>query len=226
MPDTSGKMYLQDYVHELKLRGFDGFTDADLGVFVTRGYHHVARKHRWLWEKTVDNLTMDPGTAYVDLWPTVDGELPFFRSIDKLYLTGPDSFRKKLKPMGDDEFFTNWLFLDLTAPVNRGEPAYYKTYEQRLYILPPPVASRDFIAHYFRRVQPLVLNNDQPITPQHLDEAIIQAALIRCHQRANEPALAAVAQVDLESFFDDMREDEEREMTELTNRVKPDDSWL
>ena len=72
----------------------------------------------------------------------------------------------------------------------------------------------------------MVNPTDVPITPQHLDEAIMIAAIIRCHKRSNEPTLAQLAEQDLEEFFDDMRDDEEELMGEKQDRVKPDRTWL
>jgi hypothetical protein len=37
MPTTSGQYQLQDYLAELKVRGFDGFSDADLMTYINRG---------------------------------------------------------------------------------------------------------------------------------------------------------------------------------------------
>lgn len=228
MPDANGQKYAVDLVTELQSRGFDGFTPADLLEFVNRGYFHVARKSQWTWERTSDTFTLAPGAAYVTLWPGAGGELPNFRGIENLYVTTAGQ-RRKLEVLSDDDFFTKWLYKDLTAADSRGEPAGYYVYQNRLYILPPPQGSRDFIANYHQRVTRLTANADAtglPITPIHLDEAILTAALIRCHQRANEPTLAAIAQGDLDEFFDDMRDDEENLMEEQPDRVKPDDTWL
>lgn len=225
MPDVSGKYYLSDYIAELQARGFNGFSAADLTTYVNRGYFHVARKARWLWEQTTDTFTLAPGAAYVDLWPTVAGELPNFRSLDKLYIT-TTNYRRKLNPMKDDDFFLKWLGEDLTLTSNQAEPSWYYIWQGKLYILPPPNASRTFLAHYHQRVSALVNPTDQPITPQHLDEAILDAALIRAHSRAQEPQLATMKRSDLEEVFDDMRDDEEEQMDEVQWRVEPDNTWL
>ena len=225
MPDANGKFYLSDYIAELKARGFDGFSDADLTTFVNRGYFHIARKAPWYWEETTDTFTIAPGASSVDLWPAGGGELPYFKTLDKLFVTTA-GHTARLKPMDDEEFFDHYLSQDLTSSSLRGEPTKYYVYNGKLYILRPPNASRDFRAHFHRRVAPLVNPTDQPLTPQHLDEAILTAAIIRCHKRSNEPTLAALAQADLEEFFDDMRDDEEMLMGEQQDRVRPDNTWL
>jgi hypothetical protein len=67
---------------------------------------------------------------------------------------------------------------------------------------------------------------DVPITPPHLDEAIVSAAKVRCHKRANELTLATNERADLEEAFDDMRDDEAELVDEGVERVSPDDTWL
>jgi len=203
MPDSAGKLYFLDYKNELRARGFDGFADADLGQLVNRGYFHVARRSTWYWEQAIDNFSISPGSAGVAIWPT-GPELANFRSLDKVYVTTAGQ-QKKLQVMDDDKFFTRYLSQDLTSAAQRGEPQYYFVYDEYLYILPPVSATRTFVAYYHQRMVNMVQPNDQPITPLHLDEAIILASLIRCHKRSNEPQLAADVLADLEGFFDDMR---------------------
>lgn len=225
MPTGSGQYQLQDYIAELQARGFDGFTAADLTAFTNRGYFHVARKSQWYWQETTDAFSLTPGSTYVSLWPAVSGELPNFRSLDKLVITDAN-FTTVLKPLKDEDFF-KYLGKDLTLTAYRGEPTGYYVYQNRLYVLPPPNRNpTTLLAYYHQRVSPLVSPTDVPITPQHLDEAILLAALVRCHKRANEPELANLAEADLEGFFDDMRDDEEELMGEQLDRVRPDNSWL
>lgn len=223
MPTISGQYQLQDYIAELQARGFDGFSVADLTTYINRGYFHIARRSRWYWEKTDGTFVMNPGTSYIDLSPA--GPFSNFRSLEKLLIVTAGKERK-LRPLTDEQFFEHWLGLDLTVTANQGEPGAYYVYRNRLYILNPPNAQRTFRAFYTQRVTPLVNPTDVPITPQHLDEAVILGALIRTHKRANEPTLAAIAESDLEEFFDDMRDDEEELMEEAQDRVLPDNSWL
>lgn len=225
MPDADGKYYFSDYKAELRVRGFDGFSDADLGVLINRGYFHVARRSQWAWAETTDAFTIAAGSSSVDLWPTTSGELPNFRSLDKLYVT-TSGHERSLRVIDKALFFDDWLSRDLTSSANRGEPDSYFIWQSKLYILPPPSASRTFLAHYHRRVSLMVAPTSQPITPIHLDEAILEAALIRCHRRANEPMLAQQAEIALEEFFDDMRDDEEMEMADQPTRTTPDQTWL
>ena len=219
MPTSSGQFQLQDYLAELQNRGFDGFTAADLTTYINRGYFHVASKSQWMWEQTTQALTIAPGASYALL-----SAITNFRSLDKLVVTTAGQTRV-LKPMTDERFYS-YLAKDLTLATYRSEPMGYYIYQNRLYVLPPPATSRDFLAYYHQRVNPLVLVTDVPLTPQHLDEAIILASLIRCHRRANEPTLAALVEQDLDEFFDNMRDDESELMEEYQDRVKPDNTWL
>jgi len=130
--------------------------------------------------------------------------------------------------LSDDDFFEKWLYKDLTSGQSRGEPSSYYVWQNKLYILPPPAASRDFIAYYRQRTVKLTQNTDAtglPITPIHLDEALKLASRIRAHERALEPQLASTLQGELEELYDDMRDDEENLMEEQQERVKPDDQW-
>ena len=226
MPDSAGKFFLGDYINELVARGFDGFSSQDLINLVNRGYFKVARTHRWYWEETYDSFHLEPGFFYVTLWPAVGGELPNFRSLDKLYCVTSE-YSNRLNALDDDDFFTNYLPLDLTSTSAQSEPDSYYVYEGKLYVLPPPNSPRDYVAHYHQRVSAMQNPaSDQPLTPIHLDEAILLAALARCHERTQELSLAAAAKGNLEEAFDDMRDDEEFLMAEQATRVGRDDTWI
>lgn len=224
MPTASGQYQLQDYISELQSRGFDGFTPADLITYVNRGYFAVARKSQWFWEETVAAFTLTPGQFTSDLWPAVNGILANFKSLDKLVIT--TSGKQVLLRVRDEVKFFQDLASGLGPTPTQGEPSWYYIYQGKLYILPPPDASRDFLAYYHQQVSPLVSGTDVPITPQDLDEAILLAALSRCHTRSNEPTLAALVDSDLEEIYDDMRDEEEMRMGEKQDRVRPDNTWL
>jgi len=214
-------MNLSDFDTELIARGFDGFQTDDRYRYINWGYHAIAKKYGWYWTKTSATLTINPG----DSPPAVETIMPGFRTLT-LLLGTTDGFRKKLQTLSDDTFEDFWLPLDLDAIQNRGEPDWYYIYDGKLYVLPFPASTRTFEAHYKKRLTDMANPADEPITPDHLDEAILLAALARCHKRAQEISLAQVAQVDLEEFYDDMRTDEEMFMEEQPDRVKPDDTWL
>jgi hypothetical protein len=214
-------MNLGQFETELIARGFDGFSSEDRYRYINWGYHAIAKKYLWYWEATSATFTVNPGDSPVAL----ETVMPSFRSL-QLLLGTTANFRKKLVPLSDQAFFEQWLPMDLSAAANRGEPHSYYIYDGKLYILPPTSSVRAFEAHYKRRLADMVSASDEPVTPDHLDEAILLAALARCHKRANEINLAQVVQIDLEDFLDDMRTDEELLMEEQTDRISPDDTWL
>jgi DNA replicative helicase MCM subunit Mcm2 (Cdc46/Mcm family) len=99
-------------------------------------------------------------------------------------------------------------------------------WRNRLYLIPPPSVDLTFDVWYHQRVSDLEDPEDVPITPKDLDEAILLAARIRAHRRAQEPDLAQEARAELEEMFDNMRDDEEEVMQEEPDRVRPDNTWL
>jgi hypothetical protein len=214
-------MTLSEFDAEIVVRGFDGFTPADRYRYINWGYHAIAKKYLWYWEAASNTFTVNPGDAPI----AVDTALPSFRSLQILLGTTANQ-RRKLMPVSDQAFFDYWLPRDLSIASSRGEPDSYYIYDGNLYILPPPAATRTFEGHYKRRLADMVQVDDEPVTPDHLDEAILLAALARCHKRAQEINLAQVVQIDLEDFLDDMRTDEELLMEEQPDRVRPDDTWL
>lgn len=220
MPAANGQYFFEDYVTELKARGFDGFSDADLKTYINRGYFHIARKYPHFWKQTTDTFTVAVGAYSVQLGT----ELPNFHHIEGVFRQ--DDPRTKLKPMAEDQFYEQWYPLDLTSAARRAKTSHYFIDGTTMYLLPAPEADTDFIARYSRRPTALVNPTDLPITPVHLDEAILTAALIRCHKRANEPGLAALAESDLQEFFDDMLDDDEMMGMEFQDRVRPDNTWL
>jgi len=225
MPDTDGKYYMSDFIADLQQRGFDALAPAELNAIVNRAYFAVAKKSRWEWEKTKTAFTLDPGQFQVSVACVSTSDLPNFRSLDRLYMTTA-GVEKKLLLMKEEVFVTNYLNLDLTRPEHRNEPSQYFVFDEQLYVLNPPASTRAFLAYYFQRPTWITDDFDHFVTPQHLDEAIIDASRVRAHTRVNEPALAMAARSDLEEAFDDMRDDEEEEMQEYQERTSPDNTWL
>jgi hypothetical protein len=224
MPDVYGQMQLQDFIEELRAEGFDSFSYDHLRRFVNRGYRHVANKSQWLWALTSTSISVAAGTPYVDLWPTLNGQLPNFRTLDRAYSTAANH-RRKLKVSDEDSFF-DYIAQDLTSASIRGETDEYRVWRNRLYLIPPPSVDLTFDVWYHQRVSDLEDPEDVPITPKDLDEAILLAARIRAHRRAQEPDLAQEARAELEEMFDNMRDDEEEVMQEEPDRVRPDNTWL
>lgn len=225
MPDADGRYHFNDYKDELRVRGFDGFTDADLGTYVNRAYFAVARKSRWYWERTSSTFTVLKGSPNISLSPAIGGQLPYFKSLITLMCI-TDDHRARLRVMEREDFLSNWLSQDLSLDKFTGEPAEYYEWDGALYLLPVAKADREFIAYYHRIVPPLVQGTDIPITPPDMDEVILDAARMRAHTRSNEISLASLARTDVEEAYDDMRDQEEKRMEEEPTRVQPDNTWL
>lgn len=227
MPDAQGKFNLGDFVEDLRARGFDGFSYEDLRRMVNRAYFAVAKKSRWEWERAQVTFAITPGQANVNVDCVAGSTLPYFRSLERLYKVKSETTAgMKMEIMREDDFFENHLGQDYTQQNLWSEPTRYFVHADQLWLLAPPTYARSFVAYYFRRPVALIVDTDYPITPQHLDEAIIDASRVRAHTRASEPGLAVSARSDLEEAFDDMRDDEEEDMHELQERVTPDRSWL
>ena len=222
------RMTLTDFDNELIARGFDAFSQTTRYRYINWGYRRIARRSRWLWEQTSATKAMVPGDVGIGAWDdAIDSSHPigYLRAITKAYITVPTSLRDKLRHVSDDEFFEQWLPLDLTNAQNRATPDGYYWWTDLLYILPPPSQNTTIVVHYKQQVTELAGTNDVPITPPDLDEAIVTAALARCHKRANEISLYQQNIAELEEVFSDMTTDETFMDEEELERVSPDDQW-
>ncbi len=224
-----GELTLQQFDDELVARGFDAYSQATRFRYINWGYRRIARRARWLWEQTQISQALTAGIGTVGINAgAADGGHPIgnFKSITKVYITSPAVYRAKLRPLSDDEFFQKWYPLDLTLAQNQGIPSKYYVWENSLYVLPFPSQAVTVQVHYKQQVVALVNASDIPITPPDLDEAILTAALVRAHKRANELQLSQSSAAELEEVFADMATDEEFLEEELLERVSPDDQWL
>jgi hypothetical protein len=225
MPDAQGKYNLGDFVEDLQERGFDGFSPEQLRRIVNRAYFAVAKKSRWEWEKVQGSFSLAPGSNFVEFGSPTSA-FPTLKTVDRVYLTrsGTDT-TGKLSVAGEADFYQNWLMVDPAQVGRQNTPSRYFAYDGKLYVIAPPSTSCEFVVHYYQQPVALLGDTDVPVTPQHLDEAIIDASRVRAHTRANEPGLAVSARSDLEEGYDDLRDQEEEDMHELQERVTPDRSW-
>ena len=222
MPDANGKLQLQDYDAALIARGFDGYQQSERYQMINFGYRYIARKFPWSWEETVQSYPINPGTSTI----SVGGGVPL--TIDNLraIICTTDPYRGHLQPEREDQFLQKWLPLDLTAVQNRGVSFKYFVYTGNIYLLPPPQVAMTFQV-YFRQFLPDMVNpTDEPVTPQLLDEVVMDAALVRCHRRAHELQLAQEAQMRVDEALQDMLADDVWKMEEQQDRVLPDNQWL
>lgn len=224
-----GDLTLTDFDSELMARGFDAFDQPTRYRYINWGYRRIAKRSRWKWEQTQIAAAMVAGDVGIGVTSgTADGSHPIgnFKSITRVYITLPANRRAKLRPLSDKDFFNNWLNLDLTLAAQRNVPESYYFYNNLLYILPPPNGNFTVTVHFKQQVVLLVAGTDKPVTPPDMDEAILTAALVRCHKRANEIQLSQQSAGELEAMFDEMATDEAFEEEEQPERVSPDDQWL
>ena len=221
MPTATGKLTFQDFKLQLIARGFEGYSDADQGQLINMGYRYIARKMPWAWENATVTQVLNPGTATVALagMTTLGAD-----NIDHVLLV-TDPYRSRLQPLSEEEFLKTWSYLDLTAPKNQGIPRAYYVFEGKLYILPPPQVQVSVEVHLKSYLTDMVAPTDTHAMPQILDEVILNAALMRAHERANEVTLAQEKQSRIDEAIGDMLQDDVWSMTERQDRVLPDDQW-
>lgn len=227
MPDANGQMYLSDFRSELQARGFDGFSAADLNTLVNRGYLYIARKFPWYWKLDRQTLAY-PSSGYFDVADT-STNFPGLKNIRSVILKNiPQSGQNQLLEAIDDEAYDTKYRIEFLNGTTGYSSVYYIE-GTKLWVLPLlPSASQaqaTVEVNYHKRPIPMASDLSVPVTPVDLDELILLAALVRCHKRANEPTLAAVAQAELEEAFDDLRDLEGDRLETLQERVLPDDSW-
>jgi hypothetical protein len=209
-------MELPDFVAELKGRGFDGFTPADLIRYINFGYLTVGRLTKWAWEETTIPMTMSAG-AY--RW-SLQADLPTVKSI-KAVMGITANYERRLQAISSDDFYDTWAPMDLTAIANRGEPDRYFLDAAYVYVLPAPQQARSFNVLAEQILPELETGvNETPITPQEYDEAILIAAEEHCHIRARQPQFAQVNRQKLMEFFDDALADETSRMQDAPQRIR------
>jgi hypothetical protein len=222
VPTANGKLQLQDYDAALVARGFDGYQPAERYQLINFGYRYIARKYPWAWENAVQNFVVNPGDAPL----TVAGASTLGADNINQVLITTDPYRRKLMVMKQSVFEKNWLPLDLTSSANRGIPNYYYVENGNIYILAPPQSQMTVQVYFVNFLPDMVNLTDVPVTPQVLDEVILDASLVRAHRRAHELQLAQEAQVRVDEAVMDMLQDDVWTMAEQQERVLPDDQWL
>jgi hypothetical protein len=208
-------MGLSDFVAELKKRGFDGFDDADLIRYINFGYRTVGRLTKWSWEEGTFTVSLDPGEYRFEL----ETELPTLKSVKAVVITNT-AYEARLAALTEDDYYTRYAAYDLTSSKIREEPDSYYLSGTHLYILPPPIAIRNFTITGEQILAELVSgSNETPITPEEYDEAILLAAEEQCHIRARQPQFAAVNRQKLVEFFDDAMADDHSRSEDRQERV-------
>lgn len=222
MPTANGKLQLQDYDLALTARGFDGYQPSERYQMINFGYRYIARQYPWSWEQAQYTFAIAAGQGPVAIAgaSTLGPD-----NINQVFII-TDPYRRKLKPLSEDVFEKVWLPLDLTSLSNAGIPNYYYVFNGMLYILAPPQSAMSVLVYFQNFLPDMVSATDVPVTPQVLDEVILDAALVRCYRRAHELQLAQETQMRIDEAIMDMLADDQWLMAEQQDRVLPDDQWL
>lgn len=207
-----------DFVVELRARGFSGFSATELLRYVNWGYREVARRSQWKWEEDDTPIALLAGDYDYPL-----SSITGFKSAKALFITTPTTNLRKLESIAEKVFLEHWLTQDL-ATISRSSPEGYCIWNRTLYVLPPPDVDTTLTLYYVRGITDLA-TGDTPITPTDYDEAILTAARWRCHIRAQEFDLASVAKQELEEFMQRFLDEETYEQQEQFERTQPDDTW-
>jgi hypothetical protein len=221
MPTATGKLQLEDYDDALLVRGFDAFSQSTRYQLINLGYRFVARAMPFSWEETFQTYSATPGQVVI---ATALGLPNDISSIMRAYLT-TDPYRGKLAPEIEERFVQRWLPLDFTKQQNWGIPSKYYYWEDNLYVLPPPQIATQFTVYFRQYLPDMIQPTDVSVMPQVMDEIVLDAALVRAHQRAQEVQLAAEAQQRVDAGIADLLQDDVWQMEELQERTLPDDQW-
>jgi hypothetical protein len=223
---NAGRMTLDDFDKELITRGFDGVDQQYRYRYINWGYRTVARKAPFTWEQRAQDIALDSGDYLISLSASSSGaDLNNFKSIEKVFIS-TDPYRRRLHLASDDEFFNTWRVSDLDAAAGRGTPTTYYELEGNIYILPPPSQPVVITVHYHQQPARLVNPDDVPITPEDLDEAIVEATLIKIHNRVGEFIQSDQARTDFAEIMDDELSNETLRQGEGQERTEPDNTWL
>lgn len=211
-PGTYQSMSLSEFEAELVSRGYGGYSQPERYRYINWGYMHVARLTRWAWEETYGTASV-PAPEYLINLPKT------FKSLDYVVVTTADK-EKRVEPISLDEYTDDWLPKNLTLSVNRGDVSQYVIFRNQIVLLPPPDQTHAITVYYHRQPVPLVVAGDRPITPPHMDEAVMQGAIMKCAQRASDQSRYQLASSALdEILLQETGADGQRDQEELDEVV-------
>jgi len=219
-------MQLQDFDAELIARGFDGVQPSIRTMYINFGYRTVARKFPEMWAENEVTLPTVLGTPYFTLSPNASGgDINNYYAIDTVSII-TDPYRNMLEYLSDEDFYQFYYPTDLTASANRGIPESYHIDDDKLYILPPSSQVLTIRVQLHRQPGTLVNVTDVPITPVDLDEAILDATLLKLHTRVKEFLEADQYNTFLADALDDALSNETLIRAQEQERTEPDDGWI
>ena len=158
MPDSNGKLQLQDYDQQLVVRGFDAFQQVNRYQMINAGYRAIAAEVPWMWEETYKDYPLLPGQYTIP----ISGGAPLLPSSVETIVCVTDPYRKKLDAEQAYKFKERWLYLDLTVSQNQGITSKYYIWQSVIYVLPPPQFAMTFRVFFHQWLPDMVLITDVP----------------------------------------------------------------
>jgi hypothetical protein len=216
-----GDMTLADFDSELQARGFDGFDIAHRYRYVQWGYREVMRLAQWESFVGTYSVNLTPGQYRIPLSSLEDFSVlaSVINEADKL----------RLIPLQDWDFADYWLPRDFGDTGEWNEPQYYYMHQGSLWILPPSSETREVTAYYYRTGEHLDTANPSsttPSSPVEFDAAILSAALVYCHRRANQWDLALAEEATRDQLINEYLYTQEFQMLDRQEYFKiPDPYW-
>jgi hypothetical protein len=216
-----GDMSLADFDSELQARGFDGFDATHRYRYVQWGYREVMRLAQWETFVGVHPIELTLGQYLIPL-----SDIPEFSVLASI-ISATEEMR--LQPLYDWDFADYWVPRDFTDSGEWSEPQYYYMYNGSVWILPPTNINRTFRLYYYKSGEALDTvdpSSSTPASPVEFDPAILSAALVYCHRRANQWDLALAEEATRDQLINEYLYTQEFQMLDRQEYFKiPDPYW-
>jgi hypothetical protein len=209
-----------EVITELKNRGFEGFSPADLQRYIDWGFRKIVRMASWDWEQDIISVTQQIGDYTLGIDP-LSTEIPLLRDLTRIIDSTAGSMHE-LQPMTEDEYFDRWATADLSAAANRGTPdRYFFAWKNQIYILPPPNSIRTYQVYYYKYIGDAASGLNA--LPNDWEEAVLLSAECICHYRARQPQFAQECEARLQEMLYEMLTEQGMKDPETPERV--DGPW-
>lgn len=214
---------IAELISELKLRGFEGFSNTELTRYIDWAWREVLRKTNWEFEHKQANVVVTPPT-YRIYWRDIGQPNPdqFFKDLIRLEEI-TEGAKKELEPINTNDFFDRWASQDLDNTENRGDPTeYYNHFENFIYLLPPPDTERTYRVYYWEYVGTAGAALDR-LMLDGWDEILLCGAEARGHYRARQPEFGRLAEDKFNQLIIERYVQQEMRNENLPERV--DSPW-
>jgi hypothetical protein len=204
---------MQELLEELKLRGFEGFSQTELTRYVDWAWREVLRKTNWEFEHRISEVAVSPPDYQIG-WD----EPAFFKDLIRLMEVTEDA-RKELSPISEEEFYSDWAAIDFPSAERRGDPTeYFNHFDKNIYLLPPPDSARTYRIYHWQYVG----TGEQALAEGMLegwDEILLCGAEARGHYRARQPEFGQIAEAKFNELIIERFVQQEMRNENLPERV-------